>query len=162
MAELLLKIKYGINWIKTCGKHKICWNHLRCNDRHWSSRILLGGLAFRLPSHHRNENIECIDTGCRDLFCVEAVPQNARGLAELLPGNERRFLGVSCWYGNLFRCTLFYFQLDRGLYESVIRYEPMGRYLTVYMACFAVATEGAISGAFATYLLMNWMKTDKV
>jgi hypothetical protein len=63
----------------------------------------------------------------------------------------------------IFSVVLFFiFQLDRGLYESVIRYEPMGRYLTVYMACFAVATEGAISGAFATYLLMNWMKTDKV
>ena len=54
------------------------------------------------------------------------------------------------------------FQIDHDLFENIMRNEPMGRYLTVYMACFAVATEGALSGTFATYLLMNWMNTDRV
>lgn len=63
----------------------------------------------------------------------------------------------------IFSVALFIiFQLDHSLFENIIRNEPMGRYLTVYMACFAVATEGAISGAFATYLLMNYMDTDRV
>jgi hypothetical protein len=38
----------------------------------------------------------------------------------------------------------------------------MGQYLTVYMACVALATEGAVSGAFSTYLLMKYMDTDRV
>jgi hypothetical protein len=54
------------------------------------------------------------------------------------------------------------FQIDRELYNNIIKNEPMGRYLTVYMACFAVATEGVLSGSVATYLLMNYMHTDKV
>ena len=63
----------------------------------------------------------------------------------------------------IFAVLLFFvFQLDHGLFESIMRYEPMGRYLTVYMACFAVVVEGAISGTFVTYLLMNWMNTDRV
>jgi hypothetical protein len=63
----------------------------------------------------------------------------------------------------IFAVVLFFtFQIDHELFETIIRNEPMGRYLTVYMACFAVATEGAISGAFSTYLLMNYMDTDRV
>jgi len=54
------------------------------------------------------------------------------------------------------------FQIDHDFYNNIIKDEPMGRYLTVYMACFAVATEGVLSGSLATYLLMNYMDTDKV
>jgi hypothetical protein len=53
------------------------------------------------------------------------------------------------------------FQLDPGFYQDIIRNEPMGRYLTVYMACFAVATEGVLAGSLATYLLMNVMDSDQ-
>ena len=63
----------------------------------------------------------------------------------------------------IFAIVLFFvFQIDRGLFESILRTEPMGRYLTVYMACFAIVIEGTLSGTFATYLLMNFMKTDRV
>ena len=63
----------------------------------------------------------------------------------------------------IFAVVLFFtFQIDHGLFETIMRNEPVNRYLTVYMACFAVATEGAISGAFSTYLLMNYRNTDRV
>ena len=58
--------------------------------------------------------------------------------------------------------VFFIFQIDQGLFESVIRNLPMGQHLTVYMACVALATEGAISGSFSTYLLMNYLDTDRV
>jgi hypothetical protein len=67
-------------------------------------------------------------------------------------------IGTVTFVGVIF----FIFQVSPGLFEGIIRNLPMGEHLTVYMACFALLVEGSISGAFATYLLMNWMKTDRV
>lgn len=58
--------------------------------------------------------------------------------------------------------VFFVFQINPGLFQSIVRNLPMGQYLTVYIACVALVTEGAISGAFATYLLMNFIDTDRV
>jgi hypothetical protein len=63
----------------------------------------------------------------------------------------------------LFVVVLFFiFQVDHALFEGIMSNLPMGHYLTVYMACVALATEVAVSGAFSTYLLMNYMDTDRV
>jgi hypothetical protein len=53
------------------------------------------------------------------------------------------------------------FQINRELFESIIKNEPLRPYLTVYMATFAVFTEGIISGSVATFLLTNIMDTDQ-
>jgi hypothetical protein len=53
------------------------------------------------------------------------------------------------------------FQLDKELFASIIRDEPLRPYLTVYMATFAVLAEGLVSGAVATYLLTNIMDSDQ-
>jgi hypothetical protein len=61
----------------------------------------------------------------------------------------------------LFAVFLFIlFQLDKELFESIMQNEPLRQYLTVYMATFAVLTEGIISGFVATYLLTNIMDSD--
>ncbi len=62
---------------------------------------------------------------------------------------------------SLFALFLFIlFQIDKGLFESIIKDEPLRPYLTVYMAAFAVWTEGMISGGVATFLLTNIMDSD--
>lgn len=53
------------------------------------------------------------------------------------------------------------FQLDKALFESIIKDEPLRSYLTVYMATFVVWTEGIISGTMATFILTNVMETDQ-
>ena len=63
---------------------------------------------------------------------------------------------------SLFALFLFIlFQINKELFESIIKNEPLRPYLTVYMATFAVFTEGIISGAVATFLLTNIMDTDR-
>jgi len=63
---------------------------------------------------------------------------------------------------SLFAVFLFIlFQLDKGLFASIIKNEPLRPYLTVYMATFAVWTEGIVSGAVATYLLTNIMDSNQ-
>ena len=63
---------------------------------------------------------------------------------------------------SLFAFFLFIlFQINKGLYESIIKNEPLRPYLTVYLATFAVWTEGMISGSVATFLLTNIMGTDR-
>lgn len=62
----------------------------------------------------------------------------------------------------LFAMFLFVlFQIDKALFESIIRDEPLRTYLTVYMATFAVWTEGMVSGTVATFLLTNIMDSDQ-
>jgi hypothetical protein len=62
---------------------------------------------------------------------------------------------------SLFAFFLFVlFQIDRGLFESIIENEPLRPYLTVYMATLAVLAEGLVSGSVATFLLTNIMDSD--
>ena len=63
---------------------------------------------------------------------------------------------------SLFALFLFIlFQIDKPLFESIIKDEPLRPYLTVYMATFAVWTEGMVSGSVATFLLTNIMDSDQ-
>lgn len=63
---------------------------------------------------------------------------------------------------SLFAVFLFIlFQVNKELFESIIKNEPLRPYLTVYMATFAVFIEGMISGSVATFLLTNIMDTDR-
>ena len=55
---------------------------------------------------------------------------------------------------------LIYLKLDHHLMASIIRAEPMGRFLNEYIAAAAVAGEGIFSGCTVTYLLLNYVSTD--
>lgn len=62
----------------------------------------------------------------------------------------------------LFALFLFIlFQFNKELFESIIKNEPLGPYLTVYLATLGVWTEGIVSGSMATFLLTNVMETDQ-
>ena len=46
--------------------------------------------------------------------------------------------------------------------ESIVKNEPMGRYLNPYMSAFIVVLEGFFSGLLVTFVLLNWVNTDQV
>jgi hypothetical protein len=56
----------------------------------------------------------------------------------------------------------FYMKFDASLMESIVKNEPMGRYLNPYMASFIVALEGLFSGLLVTFILINYVSTDEV
>lgn len=56
---------------------------------------------------------------------------------------------------------LLYLKLDGNLMQSIIENEPMGRYLNEYVAAAMVTIEGVFSGFTMTYLLLNYVETDK-
>lgn len=56
----------------------------------------------------------------------------------------------------------FYLKVDHNFMQSVIENEPMGIYLNEYIATFMVMLEGVFSGLFITFVLLNWINTDKV
>jgi hypothetical protein len=56
---------------------------------------------------------------------------------------------------------LFYLKIDNNLMQSIIEREPMGRFLNEYIAAAAVTIEGIFSGFTMTYLLLNYVETDK-
>jgi hypothetical protein len=56
---------------------------------------------------------------------------------------------------------LLYLKVDGNLMESIIKNEPMGRYLNEYVAAAMVTIEGVFSGFTMTYLLLNYVETDK-
>jgi hypothetical protein len=63
----------------------------------------------------------------------------------------------------IFAVFLFaYMKLDTGLMESIVKNEPMGRYLNPYIAAFIVALEGLFSGLLVTFILINYVTTDEV
>lgn len=55
-----------------------------------------------------------------------------------------------------------YLKADHNFMQSVIDNEPMGIYLNEYIAAFMVMLEGVFSGLFITFVLLNWINTDKV
>ncbi len=57
--------------------------------------------------------------------------------------------------------TLLYLKIDPGLMATIIERAPMGRYMNEYIASFAIALEGLFSGLSITYLLLNFVETDK-
>lgn len=60
----------------------------------------------------------------------------------------------------LFLFTVF--KLNPALFESIIVSNPLRPDLTVYIATFAVWSEGILSGMLGTFILTNTLKTDSV
>jgi hypothetical protein len=56
---------------------------------------------------------------------------------------------------------LIYLKIDQNMMNSIIENEPMGRYLNEYIAAAVVTLEGVFSGFTMTYLLLNYVETDK-
>ena len=57
---------------------------------------------------------------------------------------------------------LLYLKIDNNLMQSIIAREPMGRYLNEYIAAAVITMEGIFSGFTMTYLLLNYVETDRV
>lgn len=56
---------------------------------------------------------------------------------------------------------LLYLKIDANLMQSIIEREPMGRYLNEWVCAAIVTLEGTFSGFTMTYLLLNYVETDK-
>lgn len=54
------------------------------------------------------------------------------------------------------------FTLDNHLFIKVVKEEPLGEYMNLWIATSAVALEGVFSGMMATYITLNFFDTDKV
>jgi hypothetical protein len=62
----------------------------------------------------------------------------------------------------VFSVFLFlYMKLDSNMMQAIIKNEPMGQHLNAYMAAFVVSTEGFFSGLILTFILINYMATDR-
>lgn len=53
------------------------------------------------------------------------------------------------------------FSIDHQLYIRVVKEEPLGAYMNIFIATSAVALEGIFSGIMATYIICNFIETDK-
>jgi putative effector of murein hydrolase len=63
----------------------------------------------------------------------------------------------------IFALFLFiYMKADDSFMQSIIKNDPMGRYLNAYIASFIVALEGVFSGLLVTFVLINYVTTDEV
>jgi hypothetical protein len=56
---------------------------------------------------------------------------------------------------------LLYLKVDNSLLQAIIEREPMGRFMNEYIAAAAIMIEGVFSGFTMTYLLLNFVETDK-
>lgn len=101
--------------------------------------IMLGGVYGALKQYKRTH------TGHLNYF---------RGLTT---GVATAAIGASTFAAFL----LIYLKIDHNLMASIIRNEPMGRFMNEYIAAAAVALEGLFSGCTVTYLLLNYVGTDK-
>ncbi len=54
------------------------------------------------------------------------------------------------------------FSLIHNLFIHVVKEGPMGEFLNIYIATAAVAVEGIFSGLMATYVITNYINTDRV
>jgi hypothetical protein len=54
------------------------------------------------------------------------------------------------------------FSVDNNLYLQAVKGEPLGIYLNKFIATSAVAVEGIFSGLMATYVITNFINTDRV
>lgn len=55
-----------------------------------------------------------------------------------------------------------YLKLSPAFMSLVVENAPLGDYLNPYLAAFAIWFEGLFSGYSSSYLIVNWMHTDKV
>lgn len=58
--------------------------------------------------------------------------------------------------------VFIYLKLDRDLMNSIADNEPLGIYLDPYICSFAIFLEGLLSGFGMSYLLSNFMATDRI
>jgi hypothetical protein len=68
--------------------------------------------------------------------------------------------GIAALTFSLFLFVLF--TIDHPLYIRVVKEEPLGAYMNLFVATSAVALEGIFAGAMATYIICNFIETDKV
>lgn len=102
--------------------------------------ILVAGIYFAVKQHRRTHN------GHLNYF---------RGLTI---GIATSTIGTSTFA--LF--LLLYLKIDGHLMQSIIEQEPMGHYLNEYAAAAVITCEGVFSGLTMTYILMNFLETDRV
>lgn len=60
--------------------------------------------------------------------------------------------------------ALFLFILlssDHALYMRIVKQEPLGQYMNLFVATSAVALEGVFAGMMATYLAVNMLETER-
>lgn len=53
------------------------------------------------------------------------------------------------------------FSVDHDLYIRIVKQEPLGEYMNLFIATSAVALEGVFAGLMATYIICNFIETDK-
>jgi len=63
----------------------------------------------------------------------------------------------------IFAIFLFFYMsvLDKGLMDSIVENEAMGRFLNPYMISFIVFLEGLFSGLLFTFILSNYMQPEE-
>lgn len=110
------------------------------NLRLFNLVILLAGVYFALKQYRRTHE------GHLNYF---------RGLAV---GVATSTIGISAFAAVLF----IVLKLDGTLMNSIVKHEPFGQYLNPYMAAAAIIMEGTMSGFFVTFVLLNWINTDRV
>lgn len=72
-------------------------------------------------------------------------------------GTATAFIGITTFGFFLF----FFLMLDDSLMQSIRVNEAIGRYLNPYIAACVVMLEGVFSGFAMSYLLVNFMNTEK-
>jgi len=75
----------------------------------------------------------------------------------LVTGVASATIGISTFVVFLF----IMFQIDHSMFERVVKNAPMGQHLDAYIATFAVWIEGIFSGFMATFILINFIITEK-
>ena len=75
----------------------------------------------------------------------------------LITGIASATVGISIFVAFLF----ILFEIDQAMFQKVVKNAPMGQYLDAYIATFAVWFEGIFSGFIVTFLLTNFIHTDK-
>jgi hypothetical protein len=73
-------------------------------------------------------------------------------------GTVTAVIGTSTFSVFLF----FFLKFEGNLMHSIQVNEPLGPYLNPYIASFMVFLEGIFSGFGLSYLMVNWVETDKV
>jgi hypothetical protein len=76
----------------------------------------------------------------------------------LIIGVATSTIGVSIFAAFL----LILLELNKDLFRTIVIHEPMGQYLNPFIASAVIAIEGVFSGFFVTFVLLNWMNTDRV
>lgn len=76
----------------------------------------------------------------------------------LVIGVSTAFIATSTFVLSLFA----YMKLQTNFLTSLLAGEALSAYMNTYIATFAVWIEGIFSGFITTFILINYMQTDKV